>query len=93
MIHAFKNPYTFEGQEYTEIDIPMESMTGRDFEAAVKAWQRSGGKAAVPALDSGFCAFAAARFCKQPVEFFEGLPINEYVTITTKIGNFLFSTD
>lgn len=91
MKHVFKEPYTFEGVEYTEIDLDLESLTGRDLSEAKKEFTALGVFAVIPAVDSDFCAAVAARAAKQPIDFFHGLPAKEYSQITQKVSNFLMA--
>lgn len=82
-------PYSFDGVEFTAVELDLDSMTGRDVSAAKKEWTRQGNFAAVTAADIDFCAFLAARACKQPVEFVEGLPAKDYCKLAQEVSNFL----
>lgn len=88
---VFKKPYTFEGKEYKSIKIDLDNLKGSDFAAAKKAFTAGGGFAAVPAADSEFCALILERVTKLPLEFFQGLPVAEYVKLTQTVSNFLLA--
>lgn len=89
MRHVFKTPFIFEGKEYKDLEIPLDSLTGQDISEAKKAWAAEGNFAPVPAVDSDFCATVAARACKLPIEFFQALPAREYIHVTQAVSNFL----
>lgn len=91
MKHEFQKPYTFEDKEYTEINLDLDGLTGRDISEAKKVWTSEGGFAVIPAVDSDFCAAVAARAAKLPLEFFLGLPAKEYTKITQAVSNFLIA--
>lgn len=82
-------PYQFDGVEYKEIELDLDSLTGRDVSAAKKDWARQGNFAAITAVDVDFCACLAAKACKQPVEFVEGLPAKDYCRVAQEVSNFL----
>ena len=82
-------PYTFDGVEFTAVELDLDSLTGRDVSAAKKDWARQGNFAAVTAVDLDFCASLAARACGQPVEFVEGLPAKDYCKLAQEVSNFL----
>ena len=89
MFYKFSKPYTFEGKEFTEIELDLESMTGNDFVEAKKEYKIRGFENLVPTTDSEFCAVVASKLAKQPLEFFTGLPAKDYIGLTTKVMNFL----
>lgn len=89
MKHIFEKPFSFEGKEYKELDIPLDNLTGQDISQAKREWAAAGNFSPVPATDSDFCASLAARACKLPVEFFYALPAKEYTKLTQAVSNFL----
>lgn len=88
---TFSKPYTFEGTEYSEIDVDLDGMTGRDVSAAKREWTRQGNFSAVISTDVDFCACLAARAAKQPIEFVEGLPAKDYCRLAQEVSNFLLT--
>lgn len=88
---TFKNPYQFEGKEYTEIDLNLDSLTGKDFNDLTRRLKGSGWFAAIPAADPEFCMHIAALGAKLPIEFFESLPAAVYGSTVQRVGNFLMS--
>lgn len=87
--HTFAKPYEFEGKEYTEIELDLESLKGSDISAAKREWAVSGNFSPVPAADMDFCAAVAARASRQPIEFFHELPAKEFAQVTQLVSNFL----
>jgi len=71
-----KKPYTFEGTEYTELDLSgLEKLTVQD---AINAQGRLAGEpgaAIFPERSTAFVALLAAKATELPVEFFELLPV------------------
>lgn len=86
---TFSKPYTFEGTEYSEIDVDLEGLIGKDVSAAKREWARQGNFAAIVPADLDFCAYIAAKAAKQPFEFVEGLPAKDYCKLATQVSNFL----
>lgn len=82
-------PYNFDGNEFTEVEMDLCSLTGRDVSAAKKEWASQGNFAAVTVADIDFCAFLEARASKQPIEFVEGLPAKDYCKLAQEVSNFL----
>lgn len=89
MEHKFAKPYNFEGKDYESISFDLDALTGRDIAAAKREFAAAGNFSAVPAADSEFCALVLARACKQPKEFFDGLPAKDYCALTQQVTNFL----
>lgn len=89
MDYKFSKPYTFEDKVFENITFDLDALTGRDIAAAKKEFAATGNFSAVPAADSEFCALVLARACKQPKEFFDGLPAKDYCALTQQVTNFL----
>ena len=93
MQYEFKQPYKFEDAEWTELEVPVEDMTGAQFLAVKKAFTKAnpGANPVSMVFDQEFCIYLLARLCKQPLEFFEGMPANEMVPLCTQVSSFLLS--
>lgn len=87
----FKTPYNFEGKEYNEVELDLDSLTGKDFNDLTRQLKGSGWFAPIPAADPEFCMHIAARAAKLPLEFFESLPVGAYGVTVQKVSNFLMS--
>lgn len=89
MKFTFKKPFKFEGKEYKEIDLDLSGLTGADIIEVHKQYSDAGNVTIVPATDWGFCTRVAAKAIKQPYEFFERMPANEYCRLAQAVSNFL----
>jgi hypothetical protein len=87
----FKKPYTFESQEYKEIDLAgLESLTAKDLMDAEKQFAASGLVAAINEMSMGYVCIVAAKASKLPVEFFEKLPANEAIKVKNEVTGFFY---
>ena len=87
----FKEPFTFEGQEYTGLELDLKGLTGADLLQAERDLAASGGFAGVPETSKEYLALVAAKAAKEPVELIKALPANEFSRVTVKVQNFLLS--
>lgn len=87
----FSRPYSFEGKEYKEVELDLDSLTGKDFNDTLRQLKGGGWFAPMPAADPEFCMHFAAKAAKLPLEFFEGLPAGAYGQTVQKVSNFLIS--
>lgn len=92
VVVVFKKPYTFEGKEYTQINLSgMEDMDAKDFIAVNKQFARANeGTSVMPEFSPEFALMFAARATKLPIEFFYGLPVKEVIRIKNRVSNFFF---
>jgi hypothetical protein len=85
----------FEGREYKELFLDVDSLTGNDIEQAESQFiaqnPQIAAQTALKELSKGFQAILAAKATKVPVELIKALPAKDYSKITTKIQNFLLT--
>lgn len=93
MVIEFKKPYTFDGNEYKEINIDLDSLTGADLLRVGKQYKKEGNSSPMKTLDETYHVMVAAKASGQKVEFFENLPAPEFVKVTTEVMAFLTGTD
>ena len=79
----------FEGQKYTEIELNLDVLTGKDVSAVKREWARAGNISPLVAVDTDFCVYLAAKAAKLPIEFMENLPAKDYCAIGQEVSNFL----
>ena len=91
-LHEFAKPVTFEGKEYTGLDLDLERLTGKDLINIEAEMTARGVTAIMPEISKGYQMLVAARAAKVPVELIEELPIKEASAITMKVVNFLFAS-
>lgn len=89
MKYVLSKEYEFEGKKYTEIDLNIEEMTGKDVAAAKRMWSRAGNYSPLMTADMEFCMCLAAKSAKLPIEFMEGLPAKDYCAIGQQVSGFL----
>ena len=85
-------PYSFDGVEFTAVEMDLDALTGRDVSAAEKKNEtRQGNFAAVTPVDIDFCAYLAAKACKQPMEIpsRDCRPRNASCKLAQEVSNFL----
>lgn len=87
----FNKPYTFEGNQYTEVDLArIESMTVKDLAEAEKLFTLQGNVAALNEMSIAYACIIASIATNKPDAFFTGLPANEGIKIKNLVLNFFF---
>lgn len=87
----FKNPYTFEGKTYEEIDLEgINNLTGSDAIEADRYARKLNPGTLGTELTGDYAMFCAARASKLPIEFFYGIPMREAVKVQNKVIGFLY---
>lgn len=89
MKFTLSKPYAFEGKEYTELDLDLDALTGRDVALSKREWSRSGGYTPLVTFDLEFCAYLGAKAAGLPFEFVEKLPAKDYCLLSQTVSNFL----
>ena len=72
MKYILSKEYEFEGQKYTEIELNLDVLTGKDVSAVKREWARAGNISPLVAVDTDFCVYLAAKAAKLPIEFMKG---------------------
>ena len=74
MKYILSKEYEFEGQKYTEIEINLDVLTGKDVSAAKREWTRAGNFSPLMASDTDCCVYEGLlRDRPGGHEFFVGL--------------------
>lgn len=89
LVIRFKRPFTFEGQEYAELDLSgLESLTGSDMQDAERILRAKG----ISTFHADFSAEGTLLYASQaaglPIEFFNALPLREARKVKTRVMNF-----
>ena len=96
LVIELKKPYLFEGEEYANIDLSgMENLTMQDAIEAQKNVVGTGEDSVIlyaPEASQAFIDEIAAMAAKQPVEFFNGMPIGLSDKVRTAVQG-VFSAD
>lgn len=86
----FKAPYTFEGKEYTEVDLSgLEKLSAADLIEADKQFNSSGQIAMMNEVSLGYCLIVASKASGKPIEFFQKLPAPDAIKVKNTVINFL----
>ena len=87
-IVKFNKPYTFEGKEYTEIDLNgIANMTSMNESEAENRLVRAGITITEPTFNYLYCCIMASMATGQPEKFFTGLPIGELLKIRAEVNS------
>lgn len=89
MEYKFNQPYEFENKTYTDIQI-REDLTAADYEAAERDFRADNPTLTGSVeLESGWIKILTARAANLPVEFFDRLPITEWIRLRRRVEGFL----
>lgn len=80
---------SFEGNEYKELSLDLDGLTGSDLLKAEREFVVTGGVANVPELSKGFLAIVVARAAKVPIDLIHALPAKDFSRVTIEVQNFL----
>lgn len=90
---TLSKPFTFEGKEYKELTLDLNSITGNDIETAEIQFIAQNPEVAAQTplkeLSKGFQAIIAAKAAKVPVELIKALPAADYSKVTMRVQVFL----
>lgn len=87
--HVLAKEFKFEDQKITEIDLDLDSLTGRDISEVKRQWAAEGNFSPMPSTDVDFCAMLAAKASKLPIDLIQSLPAKEYTKVAQAVSNFL----
>ena len=82
-----------KGQELTELDIPLEVLTGADLIEVEQQLLKSGKITLITDFAKVYLIRVAARAAKIPVEVMENLSARDFTAITNRVQNFLMESD
>lgn len=94
LILKLAKPYTFEGEEHTEVDLHgLENVSGGDLASVARMVAKLGVVSPMPEMTMDYCYFMAARVTGKKVEFFQGLPGREAIKLKNIVTGFLYGGD
>lgn len=85
----FTEPIEFEGKTYTEIELNVDFLTGRDMINAVNEARAMGDTSQVPELSKIYQAVLASKAAKVPADMIVALPAKYFSKVTLTVANFL----
>ena len=90
-VMEFDAPYTYEGKEYTQIDLAgVENLTCMDLTDAENQIANAGHMLLETSQNYLCCCILAGKATQKPTEFFTGLPLCESVKLRNKVNGIGF---
>ena len=96
---VFNKAITFEGEQYTSVELDLESLSGSDFRKFKRDFIKLSGNnnpitasATITAMDDDFALYVASVLSEKPIEFFDALTAPDYVAIVRTIESFFNSS-
>lgn len=91
MKHVFKKTYIFNGKEHQDIELDIENLTVSDYELADKQFKSLNPNfSGVVETENQFLKQIMVNSSKKPLDFFNALPIYEFVKLKYAVQGFLF---
>lgn len=87
---TLSHPVKYRDSELDSLELDLDSLTGNDL-IAIEDSLRSTGQ--VNLFSQGYFAAIAARSAHIPVEVLKGLPVKDFMKVTSEVINFLGNTD
>jgi hypothetical protein len=88
-----KKALRHKGQELTELDIPLENLTGSDLIEVEQQVFQSGKITLMPDYSKVYLIRVAARAARIPTEVLEGLSARDFTVVTSRVQGFLMGSD
>lgn len=90
-IIRFQKPYHFEGKSYAGVDLSgLKSLRAKDVWKINRNYRNAGNISLLQEMDSEYTARVAARASGMPVEFFEGMSLQDMIKVRTKVSDFFY---
>lgn len=84
--------YMFEGTKHEMLDLSgIEKLTGADMVAINQQLRSRGIDEATPEITLEYAFFVAAKVASLPLEFFDGLPMNDCFKVRGIVRNFFLA--
>lgn len=83
--------YEFEGKEYREINLDLDSLTGHDLIASANQARLLGDNSPIMELSKTYLAVIASKAGKVPIDFIMSLSAKDFTAITMVVQNFLLA--
>lgn len=86
-----KKSVNFEGEVITELNLDLDSLTGRDMIEAQKEIQSM--DVPIQEFNKEYLAVVAAKACGRPTDLIPLLGIKDFSTVTVQVQNFLLGEE
>jgi len=83
---TLSHPVTYKDTQLDTLTLDLDSLTGNDLIAIEDSLRASG---SVNLFSQGYFAAIAARSAHIPVEVLKGLPVKDFMKVTSEVINFL----
>lgn len=96
LVLELTRPYTFGGSTFEKLDLHgLESLKAGDLKRTAKLYMKLYPAANPATLESNmeYTFLIASRVLSQPLEFFDGLPARDAISLKTSIVGFLYGAD
>lgn len=91
---TFSKPHSFEGKEYTELDLSgLEDITTRQLADISKHFSTTEYITPRPEADLQYCCMVAAEILHLPKQFFDGLPAKQGMKVRDVVQGFFQAED
>jgi len=92
-VYTLRRPITFDGQEYTQINLDFDRLTGEDILNCDRQYAASqGSQLFFRESDKAYQAIVAARAAGVPVELIKSLYAKDFTRVTLRAQNFLIGS-
>lgn len=90
-----KKPFSWEGNEYTELDFDWSELTGEEFLNIESEVNAEGYAVITPEFSTIFLVYMAVRGCKQPIgtDAIRKLPIGAFNKVRSRARSFLLNSE
>ena len=88
-IYKLKKPFTFEGETYTELNIPLEDITGQQLYEAERIYVKNGGSTVGMEYNLEFIFILCSMVSEKPIELFYAMSATDAYHLKYKIAGFL----
>lgn len=87
---TLSHPLLYKDTQLDSLTLDLDSLTGNDIIAIEDSLRASG---SVNLFSQAYFAAIAARSAHIPVEVLKGLPVKDFMKVTSEVINFLGSTE
>ncbi len=93
MKHKLSRPYNYEGMEFTELDVNLESLTTADYEKAEREFKALNQSLIVQMIESetGFVKIVLCKAIGKTHDFLDNLPIADFAKLKVVTQGFLLT--
>lgn len=91
-VYTFVRPVQYEGQEYKEINLDFDRLTGEDVESCLRQYradQKGSSSMYAPETDKAYQAFIVAKAAGVHVGLIRAANAKDYTRLTLRAQNFL----